>query len=66
MYRNIVKSWTKHIDFTILDIICLELAFLIAYVYRNGIPWKGFSDRYESMMWAIVLVDICVVFFANS
>ncbi len=66
MYRNIVKSWTKHLDFTILDILCLELSFLIAYVYRNGIPWDGLPDQYERMTWAIIFVDICVVFFASS
>lgn len=66
MYRDIVKSWTKHIDFTILDILCLELAFLIAYVYRNGISRSGLSDQYKNMMWVIILVDICVVFFTNS
>ena len=36
MYRRKAKGWYKHIDFIILDIICLELSFLIAYVIRHG------------------------------
>ena len=36
MFKEIVKGWTKHIDFMILDILCLEISFLIAYGIRNG------------------------------
>lgn len=66
MYKNVVKSWTKHLDFTILDIVCLEIAFFIAYVIRHGFPTHGFTDSYENVIWAIVLIDICMVFFGNA
>ena len=66
MYQNIVKGWAKHIDFTILDIVCLEVAFFISYLIRNGYPSGGLSDQYQSMVWAIVLVSLLAVFFINS
>lgn len=32
MYKKERKSWMKHLDFTILDIICLELAYALSYL----------------------------------
>lgn len=66
MYRNIIKGWSKHLDFTIIDIICLEVAFFIAYIVRNGFPTGGFTQQYENLVWAIVFVDILAVFFLNG
>lgn len=27
MYRKKAKGWTKHLDFILLDILCMQLAF---------------------------------------
>ena len=35
MYKKERKSWMKHLDFTILDIICLELAYAILCVLEE-------------------------------
>ncbi len=34
MYKREKKSWLKHLDFTILDIVCLQIALVIAYIMR--------------------------------
>ena len=67
MFKEIVKGWTKHIDFMILDILCLEISFLIAYGIRNGFG-NIFSmpNMYENMFLTLIVLDICVVFFLNS
>ena len=41
MYKKENNSWLKHIDFVILDILCLQLAFILAYEIRvaKGIPY---------------------------
>ena len=31
MYRKDSQEWLKHIDFILLDLICLQAAFLLAY-----------------------------------
>lgn len=36
MYRKNANGWLKHIDFMILDMICLQLAFMMAYFIKNG------------------------------
>ena len=30
MYRKDSNQWIKHIDFIILDLICLQIAFVLA------------------------------------
>lgn len=66
MHKNIFKGWTKHLDFIILDIICLEAAFFISYIVRNGYPTGGLSEQYQNMCWAIIFVDILSIFFLDS
>lgn len=66
MYKEMVKGWAKHIDFMLLDIFCLEIGFLLAYLYRNGFGNNNLPKIYERFMLMIVLIDICVVFFSSS
>lgn len=66
MNQNFLKGWTKHLDFTLIDILCLEMAFFISYTVRQGFPIHGLSEQYQNMGWAIIFVSILVVFFMNS
>ena len=34
MYRDEKRSWMKHLDFTILDMLMMELALILAYGWR--------------------------------
>ena len=63
MYKREKKSWLKHIDFTLLDIVCLQLALIAAYVMRLGWHLPYSSDPYERLAFVMALIDICVVFF---
>lgn len=36
MYRKKRRSWTKHVDFMLLDVLCMQLAFVISYIIRFG------------------------------
>ena len=35
MYRKDSEGWLKHVDFMVLDMICLQLAFILAYALRG-------------------------------
>lgn len=63
MYKREKKSWLKHLDFTILDILCLQAAFIIAYVLRLGWHLPYASEPYERLAVIMIMLDICVVFF---
>ena len=62
MYKREKKSWLKHLDFTILDIVCLQIALVIAYIMRLGWHLPYSSEPYERLAIVMVLIDICVVF----
>lgn len=66
MYKKEKKSWAKHIDFTLLDIVCLQLAFVLSYFFRLGISLPYANDPYERLAIVLILIDICVVFFAEA
>ena len=60
MYRRKAKGWYKHIDFIILDIICLELSFLIAYVIRHGAVNPYHFQLYRSAAIVLGFIDFCM------
>ena len=66
MYKKKYSGWLKHADFLILDIICLQLSFYIAYCIRHGIGNMYANKLYASMAVVLLLVDIVAgVFFEN-
>ena len=66
MYKKENNSWLKHIDFVILDILCLQLAFILAYEIRvaKGIPYL--NPLYENMAFVLVIFQLLVLFFGES
>lgn len=46
MYRKDSNQWIKHIDFIILDLICLQIAFVLAYTVSG----YGFNP-YKTMIY---------------
>ena len=40
MYRKDSTGWIKHVDFIILDMICLQIAYLLAGGVRSGVCVK--------------------------
>ena len=45
MYKKDSERWIKHVDFIILDMICLQIAFVLAY----AISGYGFCP-YEQVL----------------
>lgn len=66
MYRRGKNRWLKHFDFMMLDMLCLELAFMAACIIRNGFGWPFENDSYAKLGIIIMLLHVCVVFFLDS
>jgi len=64
MHAKKSKSWLKHGDFMLLDIICLHIAFVLAYITRHDLANPYINDDYRNLAIVYTLVDI-VVLFAN-
>lgn len=66
MYRKNPQGWLKHIDFILLDLLCLNLAFLLAYVSRNGLSNPYGDSGYRSILIVFMLVDLLVLVFFDT
>lgn len=62
MYRKDSEGWLKHADFIVLDMICLQLAYILAY----AISGYGFNPYgiiiYRNMAVFLELADLIVIF----
>ena len=64
MYRKDSEGWLKHADFMVLDMICLQLAFILAYALRGkGMNLYG-DILYRNMAIFLGLADLVVIFTA--
>ena len=66
MYRKNASGWLKHLDFIILDVVCMHIAFVLAYVIRHGGFGLYKSDQYKGLMLVMVIINIltAIIFFA--
>ena len=66
MYKKGSKGWLKHFDFILLDMICLQIAFLLAYVIRHDSGSPYIVPLYRNMAIFMELLDIVVMFFYET
>ena len=66
MYARKTQSWLKHIDFILLDIICLHVAFVLAYMTRHGLSNPYADSEYFNLAAIYTLVDILVLIANRS
>lgn len=62
MYKKSSSGWMKHIDFIILDLLCIQFAFYLSYVLRQG-DWNPYvHPLYRNMAIFIELADLLIIF----
>ncbi len=66
MYHRSAQGWLKHLDFMVIDMLCLHLAFLLAYIIRQGLSDPYVDFRYRNMIIVITLIEFMVLVFFNS
>lgn len=65
MYKKEKRSWMKHLDFTLLDIGVVQLAFLVSYAIRFELGWAYGNELYRHLTIVTVLIQTCITFFAE-
>ena len=56
MYRKKSRGWYKHKDFIFLDLVCLLLSLILAYLVRNGSVRNIFElGIYHNMIFFVIL-----------
>lgn len=66
MYKRENSIIDKHIDFIILDIICVQLAYVLSYILRHGLNMEHFIREYKGLGITIILLQICTIFFTEN
>ncbi len=65
MYKKERRSWMKHLDFTLLDILLVQIAFLVAYAIRFELGWAYGEELYSHLAIVTVLIQVCIIFFTE-
>ena len=66
MYKRKPEGWLKHLDFIVLDLVCLHMAFILSYWIWIDF-WNPYAiDLYRAMGLFLTLADIAVMFFCET
>lgn len=66
MYTRDSESWLKHFDFILLDLICLQVAFVLAYLV-SGYGFNPYANMlYRNKAIFFELANLLVIFFMGS
>lgn len=65
MYVRREKSWLKHIDFALWDILCIAVTFYVGYIFRHGVG-SDFNNYYWRLLCILVVLDISVSLIRSS
>ena len=66
MYAKKSKSWIKHLDFIVLDVLCLHIAFMLGYMTRHGLVSPYSLDLYGAVAVVYTLADFAVLLMNNT
>ena len=66
MYNRRSQGWLKHIDFILWDVVALQIAFLLAYMIRQGGAIPYVADSYRAFVILMAFVDILVAAAFNT
>ena len=65
MYKRNAQGWSKHFDFLVLDVLALQIAFILAFFIRNQ-GWVYSSSEYRKLGVLFFFADILVIVLNNS
>lgn len=67
MYKRNAQGWLKHIDFILLDLLVLQVSFILGYMIRHGWElWPYQRADYKSLSIILMVVDLFVAVIFNT
>ncbi len=66
MYKRKTSGWSQHLDFMMLDILCLELALISGMLLHQ--PWQEIfhSITFWSVCLGAAVVDLLVMMLSDA
>lgn len=58
MYKKNTNRWLKHLDFILLDVLSIEIAYFLIFVIRNGLHDPQKIELYIEMSIVLFLTDL--------
>lgn len=66
MYNKSASGWSKHLDFIMLDLLMVQLAYIISCNLRMGWTVPYMTAFYRHLGIVLILIQISVEFFCES
>lgn len=66
MYKKSPNGWLKHFDFMVIDLVCLELSFVLGCYIHQGSGIILGSRLYKSMFLVLFLLQASVIFLFET
>ena len=66
MYSRVTNKWLKHWDFILVDLLSLELSFLVAYIIRHGFSNPFIAPLYRSEAIILLASQLIAILFVNA
>ena len=65
MYKRNAQGWSKHIDFLLIELVSLQIAYMVASLIRQGrLPYG--IPLYRNLGLALFLIDAVILMFLNT
>ena len=66
MNRRNNSGWLKHGDFILLDLLCMQISFVIAYWIVRGFGNPYAKTRYQYQVMVLVVSQVITILFTNQ
>ena len=67
MYEKDFRSWIKHLDFIVLDLLLITASFWSAFLWRNSINYGAAKEiTYRNLYLVFIVLYILIVFFFRN
>ena len=66
MYSRLTHSWLKHWDFILLDLICLEVSFFLAFIIRHGVIHQEAESLFRSEAVILLVCQLLAILCGNT
>lgn len=66
MYKRNTQSWMKHIDFLLLDILCLQISLELAFYIRHGVLNVYDNPIYRNMALVMTLMTLLAALIMST
>lgn len=65
MYKRSANGWLKHLDFMLLDLCCIQIAYYISYAMRNGFGNPYSKELYLNIGLVLACISLLTAFFTE-